>query len=166
MEEIFKDIEGYEGFYQISNFGRVYSIKRNRFLNPSKDKDGYLQIGLSKDGKEKKYKIHRLVALAFLLNPHNLPQVNHKDENKTNNKVDNLEFCTAKYNSNYGSRNEKNSKPVLQLTKDSELVAEYPSMKDAERQTRISQSSISRCCRGKRYKSCGGYLWKYKEEVE
>lgn len=111
MEEIWKDIKGYEGLYQVSNYGRVKSFKHNKekLRKEVKDNMGYLIVNLSKNGNKKIYKIHRLVAEAFLQNPNNYPQVNHKDENKINNRADNLEWCTAKYNSNYGTRNERMS---------------------------------------------------------
>lgn len=121
MEEIWKDICEYKGIYQVSNCGRVkrlaYEIKnpaprangsvlkfKEHLLTPRKITHGYLSIMLYKKGKPKNYKIHRLVAQAFIPNPDNLPEVNHKDEDKTNNCVDNLEWCTHKYNSNYGTR--------------------------------------------------------------
>ena len=106
MEEIWKDIEGYEGLYQISNLGRVWSVRKEIYRKPT-IVSGYYGVSLTKDGQFDIFTIHRLVAKAFIPNPLNLPQVNHKDENKLNNRVDNLEWCTAKYNSNYGSRNSK-----------------------------------------------------------
>ncbi len=164
--EEFKDIENYEGLYKISNFGRVYSVKSGKFLKPQKHKDNYLLVNLYKNEKMKTYKIHRLVAQAFIPNPLNLPQINHKDENKANNNVSNLEWCNSKYNINYGTRTEKVteklSKPVLQFTKDGELVAEYPSTQEAARQTGIVQNNISSCCLGSR-KSAGNYVWKFKD---
>ena len=181
--EEFRDIDNYEGLYKISNFGRVYSVKRNKFLKPCKENNkGYLVVILCKDDKPKKYKIHRLVAQAFIPNPSNLPQINHKDENKANNRVENLEWCTASYNCNYGTRtarilsktlahpnwkasHEKSGvpkKPVLQFTREGEFVKEYPSTMEASRQTKISQGSISMCCLEKR-KSAGNYLWKFKD---
>ena len=111
--------------------------------------------------------IHRLVALTFLPNPNRLPQVNHKDENKENNSVENLEWCDAKYNSNYGTRNarvaEKHSKPVSQYSLDGDWIATYKSMLEAERITGIQSSSISKCCKGE-LKKTGGYHWQYAEE--
>ncbi len=123
MEEIWRDIAGYEGLYQVSNLGRVKSLERttkrfngfkvceykdgNKILKQSKNYKGYLFVGLCKNGKEKKYKVHRLVAEAFIDNPNNLPQVNHKNENKECNISNNLEWCTNKYNCNYGTRNER-----------------------------------------------------------
>lgn len=105
MTEIWKDIEGYEGKYQVSNFGQVKSmIGQEKVLHPKKHRNGHLQIGLHKDKKRKTMYIHRLVAQAFIPNPDNLPCVNHKDENPNNNNVDNLEWCTQKYNCNYGTR--------------------------------------------------------------
>lgn len=104
--EIWKDIDGYEGHYRISNFGRVYSIKSGILLK-QKNKRGYLEVGLCKNGKHRYMQTHRLVALNFIPNPENLPNVNHKDENKQNNCVSNLEWCTVKYNINYGSRTER-----------------------------------------------------------
>ena len=104
--EIWKDIEGYEGHYRISNFGRVYSIKSGILLK-QKNKRGYLEVGLCKNGKHRYMQTHRLVALNFIPNPENLPHVNHKDENKQNNCVSNLEWCTVEYNINYGSRTER-----------------------------------------------------------
>ena len=105
MTEIWKNIEGYEGKYQVSNFGQVKSmIGQEKVLHPKKHRTGHLQIGLHKDKKRKTMYIHRLVAQAFIPNPDNLPCVNHKDENPNNNNVDNLEWCTQKYNCNYGTR--------------------------------------------------------------
>lgn len=112
--EIWKDIEGYEGLYQVSNKGRVKSLNYKRtgkegILSSSPTSSGYLIVNLCKNKKQKPFYIHRLVAKAFLPNPNNLPQVNHKDENKENNTVYNLEWCTAKYNNNYGTHNERSS---------------------------------------------------------
>ena len=113
--EIWKDIEGYEGLYQVSNKGRVKSLgnnktRREKILQPSENHKGYLRISLYKNGKQKKFLVHRLVAEAFLPNPNNLPQVNHKIddfEHRSDNRVENLEWCTAEYNNNYGTHNEK-----------------------------------------------------------
>ena len=118
MQEIWKDINEYEGKYQISNLGRVKSLnyarrKQERILKPGiQKKTGYISVTLLKERKKKTKTIHRLVAETFIPNPENLHQINHKDENKQNNCVDNLEWCSAKYNSNYGHRNEKISKKL------------------------------------------------------
>ena len=106
MNEIWVDIKGYEGQYQVSNTGYVKSIKRNRILKTTNVK-GYLQISLSDHGNIKKRLVHRLVAEAFIPNLDDLPYVNHKDENTMNNSVENLEWCTLMYNANYGSRNSR-----------------------------------------------------------
>ena len=110
MEE-WRDIKGYEGKYKISSYGKVKSLKHKdeKLLKPSYDKDGYKQVILCNNGKGKKWFIHRLVAIHFLPNPNNLPQVNHKDEDKANNVVENLEWCTCKYNINYGTAKNKKS---------------------------------------------------------
>ena len=110
--EIWKDIEGYEGLYQVSNLGRVKSlkvskIKSERIRKSYQQSSGYISIVLCKNGKVTNHKIHRLVANAFIDNPDNLPEVNHMDEDKTNNCVDNLEWCDSSYNKNYGTRTEK-----------------------------------------------------------
>ena len=110
-KEIWKDIKGFEGHYQVSNFGRVKSIKfrKERILKPANNGCGYLYVNLSKNGKYNIYLIHRLVALIFISNPNNLPEINHRDEDKTNNKVENLEWCDRKYNMNYGTRTQRQS---------------------------------------------------------
>lgn len=115
MLEEWRDIEGYEGLYQVSNLGRVKSLKsqygyRKIILKPRKNKYGYFHLQLHNKGNIKDCTIHRLVAQAFIPNPNNYPQINHKDENKLNNNVSNLEWCTAKYNTNYGTRNQRSSK--------------------------------------------------------
>lgn len=184
--EIWRDIDGYENLYQVSNLGNVRSLDRysqckNNFkqfnkgcvLKQKNNKNGYKQINLHKDGKRKTYLVHRLVAQTFIQNPNNYPMVNHKDENKSNNIVDNLEFCTCEYNINYGTRTEKmiktktnnpsESKPVVQYTLNGYFVADYPSTHEAERQTGIHSGSISKCCLRKG-KSAGGFIWKYKNE--
>lgn len=113
MKEIWKDIKGYEKLYQVSNLGNVRRIKfinnrtqkdKIKMLKLIKDKKGYLKINLWKNNKSKMFLVHRIVAETFILNSNNLPQVNHKDENKSNNCVENLEWCSQKYNNNYGNR--------------------------------------------------------------
>lgn len=172
MDEIWKDKKDYEGLYQVSNWGRVKSFKfgKERILKQFTNNDGYLQVHLCKNGKLKTFLVHRLVAEAFLDNPNNLPQVNHKDENPQNNNVENLEFCSAKYNTNFGTRNKrisdkntngKLSKPVLQFTLDGQFVKEWPSVRQAEREGGFNQSHITDCCRGK-IKTHKNFIWKYK----
>ncbi len=114
-KQIWKDIPGYEGKYQVSNTGRVRSLNYNgtgktKVMKPSTNKLGYKRINLCKDGKKKKYSVHRLVALTFIPNPNNYPIINHKDENPSNNYYKNLEWCTYEYNNNYGTKREKLSK--------------------------------------------------------
>ena len=172
--EVWKDILGYEGLYKISDKGRVKSIGygKERILKPGSCR-GYLHVSLCKNHKIKYCRIHRLVAQSFIPNPQNLPMVNHKDENPSNNNVTNLEWCDSKYNNNYGTRiqrvNEKNtngklSKPVIQYTKTGELIKEWKSTKDVERNLRYDHKNISSCCLGK-YKSAYGFVWRYKQII-
>jgi hypothetical protein len=185
IDENWKDIDGYEGRYQVSNLGRIKSLnyiksKKTKIIKCNRDNDGYYSVVLYKNVKPKRYKIHRLVALMFIENPYNKPQVNHIDACKWNNNVNNLEWCTAKENlrhawnmglmeksrdafRKYGGKNATLilSKSVMQFTKDGIFVAEYSSMAEARKQTRILQSCISACCR-KKHKTAGGYIWKFK----
>lgn len=174
--EVFRDIEGYEGLYQVSNLGNVKSLNYGRtgeecILKPANDGKGYLFVNLCKNGKPKKYYVHRLVALAFLLNPDNLKEINHKNEDKKDNCINNLEWCTHKYNSNYKTRNQRmietknkngslGEKPIIQYTKKGVEVGRYSGINEASRQTGIPFSNICKCCKGK-LKSCGGFVWKY-----
>ena len=166
-EEIWCPIKGYEGLYEVSDKGRVKSVGygKERIMKLSRDKDGYLIVGLCKNGEQKKCKVHRIVAQTFTPNPDNLPEVNHKDENKENNSVQNLEWCDRKYNYNYGTRiqriSEKHSKPVLQFTKDGEFVKEWKSARDVKITLNYSQGNISSCCTGK-LKSAYNFIWKFK----
>ena len=169
--EIWRDVVGYENLYKISNLGNVKNCLSGRILKSSNDKDGYKLIGLYKNGVHKTHKIHRIVAQAFLPNQNNLPCVNHKDENKANNRVSNLEFCTQQYNLNYGSHYERVSKALinrkdcskLQFDKNGNFINEYHSVSDATRKTGVHQGNICMVCRGK-LKSTGGYVWKYKDD--
>ena len=168
--EHWKLIAGYDGLYEVSDLGRVKSLNYNRtgtekILKPGKTHDGYLQVGLCKDGQRKMLKVHRLVADAFIQNPNNLATVNHKDEVKTNNVASNLEWMSIKDNLNYGTHNkrvaESLSKQVQMFDKSTgELLASFPSTCEAERVTGIAQSNICSCCKGK-LKSAGGYIWRY-----
>lgn len=118
MKEVWKDVVGYEGLYQISNTGKVKSLpkwagkslRKERILKTPPDKDGYIKVVLCKNNKTRFLSVHRLMAEVFIPNPNNFPQINHKDENKQNNNLDNLEWCTCKYNINYGTRTERASK--------------------------------------------------------
>ena len=166
-DEIWCRIKGYEGLYEVSNFGRVKSIGygKERILKPLRNTRGYLQVNLWKNGEKKTYRVHRLVAQTFIPNPDNLQEVNHKDENKENNSVMNLEWCDRKSNCNYGTRNkrisEKCSKLVLQFTKDGEFVREWKSARDVQRNLGYYSKNISSCCTGRR-KSANGFVWKFK----
>ena len=162
-----KDIKGYEGIYAITSCGKVWSYRSNRFLTIQDNGRGYKKIGLYKDGKAKNHYIHRLVGQAYIPNPDNLPEINHKDEDKSHNWVGNLEWCDFDYNQHYGTRNKriqdtKKKYSVAQYTLDEDLVATYISMAEAERQTGISRGSIRYCCMGER-KTAGGYHWRYVE---
>ena len=189
-------IEGYEDLYQVSNLGRVKSLERKiTYRNSLKTvkerilkqatKKGYQQVCLCKDGNIKWFSVHRLVANAFIDNPNNYEQVNHKDENKCNNHVSNLEWCNRKYNINYGTRNERhsksmigkfsgknhplygklgkdnpNSKQIIQLTLGGEVINTWGGTREIQRKLGYNQSSICKCCKGKQ-KTSNGYKWSY-----
>ena len=158
-----KDIKGFEGLYAITSCGKVWSYRNKKCLKPYKQSKGYLAVSLYKDGTQKKYNIHRLVAEAYLPNPNNLPQVNHKDENKTHNYINNLEWCDNTYNVNYGTRNKRvgraRSKTVICV----ETNIVYYSPTEVEQTLGIDASSIHKCCKGKRH-TAGGYHWRYDNE--
>ena len=165
MEEIWRDIKGFEGKYMVSNLGRVKSLNYNKtgkekIMKGVPDGYGYFQLSLCKEGKVKNCRINRLVAQAFIPNPDNLPEVNHKDKIRTNNRVDNLEWCTTQYNVEYSR-----AKAVIGINKVSGLILEFPSANEAKRQTGINQSNIIQCCKGRR-KSTGGYYWHYADSEE
>ena len=178
MGETWKPVVGYEGLYEVSDYGRVRSVPHEvPYLHGSRispgrirvpnlnRRTGYLSISLCKGNVTKTKLVHRLVAEAFLPNPDNLPQINHKDEDKANNRLDNLEWCSVKYNNNYGTKNqrvsEKNKvskcKPVAQI-KDGIIVAIFPSTISAGHIT--DPGHISSCALGKQ-PTAGGFEWKY-----
>lgn len=178
--EIWKDIKGYEGLYQVSNYGRVKSLSRlkknfnvntktmdaiilpEKIRKPQLTRYGYYRIGLTKNSKQIYYSVHRLVAEAFIPNPDNLPQINHKDENKTNNEVTNLEWCTAKYNGNYGARNKRVGEKQYKQIKCIETGTIYKSLTEASKSTGLSMGNISSVCnRRKWFNTAGGYHWEY-----
>lgn len=151
-EEI-RDIKGYEGIYAVTSYGRVWSYRRNKFLKPADNGKGYLFVVLSVNGQQKTQKIHRLVAQAFLANPDGLPQVNHKDENKDNNRVSNLEWCDNKYNVTYS---------IGRAVRCIELNKVFNCSETAAKELHLAGGSIRRCCKGKQ-KTVGGYHWEYVE---
>lgn len=187
--ERWKDIKDFEGLYQISNYGRVKSLKRTITRNGSypyyvninecirklrKNKQGYWYLNLFEKGVCKTRKVHRLVAEHFIENHYNYPFVNHKDGNKLNNRVDNLEWCTPSYNTNhayklglskawnkgvYGSAN-KTTKAVNQYDLNGNFIKTWDCIKDVERILKIESCNITRTCQGKRL-SAGGFIWEY-----
>lgn len=173
-KEIWKDIPGYEGRYQASSLGRIRSLlnfhDKGKYLVLSQrlNTNKYLFVLLYKDGGRKFIGVHRLVCLAFHENPNNLPCVNHKDENPLNNCADNLEWCTHKYNSNYGTRNKRISdscdkKPIVQFTHNGEFVCEHDSIKNAAESCCVGTGVIWACCNGMIHES-RGYLWFYADD--
>ena len=162
--ETFVKIEGFEK-YEVSNLGKVRNIKSGIMLKPWITKDGYLRHCLYKHNKRKNLLLHRIIATAFIDNPGKKPQVNHIDENKLNNDLSNLEWCTVKENNIHGTRTkrvaEKLSQKVIQLDLNDNILNVFKSMRQAERETGIDATSISGCCNGKR-KSAGGYKWRKK----
>lgn len=178
MQEIWKDILEYEGLYQISNLGRVKSLprkgvfKQEKILKLERTKKGYLRINLSKNNVSKKYLVHKLVANSFISNPYNFPQVNHKDGNKQNNFVDNLEFVTQEQNMQHafnkgliqrkkGKENLK-SKKVNQYDLNGKFIKLWYCIRDIERELGLKNYNITACCQNRR-KTCGGYIWKYEK---
>lgn len=169
MEEVWKDIPGYDGKYKISNLGNISSTKRGKLklMKHSISNLGYHRITLYKDGVNKHYAIHRLVAQAFIPNEHNYPFINHKDENPGNNSVDNLEWCTPSYNINYGKRNQKVSEashPIRQTTEDGFILATYYSANFAAKMLEFDVSILYRCLRGNA-KTAYGYKWEYIDSI-
>lgn len=162
-------ITGYEDRYLINDNGDVFSMLSRRELTQKIDRYGYKTVALSRDGKTKHFTIHRLVAIAFIPNPLSLPTVNHKDENKLNNNVNNLEWMTMRENDNHGTRNKrmsdsKKKNPIIQYDIDMNVVQIHSGIKDAMRNTGINRNCIREVCRGRR-KTAGGYIWRYHKEV-
>ena len=158
MIEVYKDIPGYESLYQVSNLGNVKSLKFGKevILSPGMRNDGYLLVNLWKNGEKKGFLVHRLVAQAFIPNPFNYPVINHKDHNRQNNNVENLEWCTAQYNVEYSR-----AKPVGQYSlDDGKLIFTWKSLAELYRYSKYNPSCISKCCRGL-LPSAYGYKWRY-----
>lgn len=176
--EEWRPVKGYESLYDVSNWGRIMSldhwknngtggyIQKGRMLKPVKTKKGYLQVHLCKDGKKKCFRVHRLVWEAFNGIIPDGYEINHINENKTNNRLDNLNLLTHKANVNYGTAiermkekltNGKLSDPVLQLTLDDKLIKEWPSTQECGRNG-FNQGAVAACCRGER-KTYKGFKW-------
>lgn len=180
MQEIWKDVAGYEGLYQVSNMGRVKALAKTRYgltvttkarryperiLKIHVDRAGYCQVQLWRDGVGKMHGLHRLVAQMFIQNPKNLPCVNHKDEIKANNVASNLEWCDYVYNNNYGTMrkraSEKLSRPIVCLDLSGKIVRKFKSQKEAVSFFGLSSNAhISACCLGKQ-KTAYGYMWEF-----
>lgn len=183
-----KPVKGYEGYYEIDQFGRVFGCNRTitvddngrvyektivgKPIKQTTNSAGYKVVGLTINGKTATKFVHRLVAEAFIDNPDNLPVVNHKDEDKTNNSIENLEWCTVKYNNIYGTKTKRQAEkirgrvsekrvPVIQMSMSGEFIAGHPSIAAAaESVGSNSPSDISACCRGQRKSHCG-YKWEF-----
>lgn len=171
MEEIWKDIRNYEDEYEASNLGRVRNKKTKRILKACLTNSGYQYVCLSKNGKEKKYLVHRLVYEAFIGEIPNGLQVNHKDENKQNNILPNIDtLMSPKQNSNWGTHNERSakakSKSVIQKSLQGEIIKVWSSLNEIKRALGYSCGNICNCCRGlEHYKSAYGYIWQYEDKA-
>lgn len=180
-EEVWKDIPDYEGYYQASNFGRIRSldrevagkagsvqVRKGRVLKPELNKSGYLLVMLSKNSKHKMFSIHRLVYSAFYGSISEDYEVNHIDEDKTNNRLENLNLMTRKENNNWGTHNQRVakalSKPVVAIDDSGNIALEFLSANEAGRNG-FNQGHLSACCLGER-RTHRGYRWKFKEDIE
>lgn len=180
-KEIWKDVLNYEGLYKVSNYGRIKRTtktikKKNGVLylikekekKPYTNKNGYSYVTLyNAHYKAKTIQVHKLVAQSFISNPNKYPCINHKNENKLDNRVENLEWCSYKYNINYKNAHIKSSishkKKILQFSLDNVFINAFDSAIDAKQKTKIDNGSISRCCYGKS-KTAGGFLWRFANE--
>lgn len=183
QEEVWKDVKGYEGFYKVSNMGRVKSLEREvlysngrihkygeKILSTFANKKGYVTVCLCKNGVCEVKRLHQVVISAFYDRPHGMNSINHKDENKANNRLDNLEYCTSKYNSNYGTRTERyrakvindkrRSKKISQLTLEGDFIRTFPSLGEVFRVYGFQSAHISSVANGKS-KSAYGYKWQW-----
>lgn len=180
MEETWKPIPEFELLYEASSEGRIRSVskvikmynggewtRRGTVLRPHLNRSGYLQLHLCKNGKTCPFTVHRLVATTWLENPEGLPEVNHKNEIKTDNRVVNLEWCSRGYNITYGTARERtgraNGRPVVRFTLGGKKMDEFYSGYEAQRQLGILEQSINLCCLG-RHQQAGGFRWKYKDD--
>lgn len=181
INEYYANVKGYEDFYQVSNYGTVKSVThyrksrngkeqivRGKILSPSiNSKTGYLTVSLCKYGKIKTHTVHKLVAEAFIPNPNHYVCINHINEDKTDNRVENLEWCSYQCNNTYNGKLEKlnkcKHKPIAQYDLKGNLIKKYESITSASKELNISINSISNCLRGLSHK-CHGYIWKYEKE--
>lgn len=162
--EIWKDIKGYEGLYQVSNYGKIKSLRfdKEMIMTNRINSNGYVDIIFTKDGEGKSIRVHRIVGEHFLDNSQGYPVINHIDGDKQNNHVDNLEWCTYSHNNKQAYQQGLNkTKPVIQLNLDGTIVREWHSMKEASKAVHTHSSNIRKCIQGK-LKIAGGYLWKDK----
>jgi hypothetical protein len=179
MQEIWKEVHGYEGIYEVSNIGNIRSLKFNKIkdIRPGLNTSGYFIVALCKNNNQITKKLHRLIAKSFIDNPENKPCINHKDGNKINNNISNLEWCTFSENNQHAydiglkkgttylkgkfGKDHHLSMAIIQLSKDNEILNEFGSIREAQRKTGILKSGISRVCRMER-KTAGGFIWKFK----
>ena len=174
MMEIWRDIPGYSGLYQVSNFGNVKRLagnngryfQREHLLKTTIGKNGYLHVTLTKNSKCKCFAVHKIVALVFVFNPYKFYWINHKNENKTDNRAENLEWCTAEYNVNFGTSISrmriKKERAICQMSKNGNVLKIFNSAKDAARVLNIDHSRICKCLRNiPGYNSAGGFYWKF-----
>lgn len=171
MTELWKDVVGYEGLYQVSNMGRVR--RDGRVLSTPQDSNGYCITVLCKDGERRSAKVHRLVADAFIENPNGYAEVNHLDECKANNRVDNLEWCTRLHNIRHGTgikrhadaqRNRHGSMEICQFLPDGTLAKTFPSVREVSRVLGFDRAFVTRCAKGK-HPFAYGYKWEFTGEV-
>lgn len=167
--EQWKDIQGYEGLYQISNTGKLWSVRKQRLMKPYMA-NGYYKVDIrNENGKRKKEYIHRLVAINYLEKPADKNIVNHKDGNRLNNSVDNLEWCDAKYNNNYGTalinKSRAHTKPFYQFDKEGNLIKRWDNFIEASESVGCNKMNIYNCLKG-HTKTAAGYVWKYEYTIE
>lgn len=163
MEKTITWVPGYESIYQISSDGKVWNVKSGATLRGNVNSHGYVVVSLTKDGVKKDCKLHRLLALAFLPNPNDFDCVNHKDGDKLNNSLDNLEWCTKGYNNRHAREQlgiDFSAKPVCQTTMSGDFVALWANLSQAAKSVGVTSACVSRCCEG-HANSAGGYRWEF-----